>query len=331
MKEKLKVCVADVVTEEFARRWQEDLCELPIDLRLIRDEAETSAIEAIEGAQILITKIRPVDEALLDMAGKQLRLVAKLSHWPIDVDVQACKKRGVTVKMLQQLGCIAVAEHAMALMLACARKLIPGHAGVVDGSYRNLDLIPAVTTERSFAFKWLPVKVFEVYGNTLGTIGFGEIGKELAVRAVSFGMNVLYYDVQIALSNEFEPSIGARRCDSLKELLELSDFVSLHVPHTKETDKLLGRDEFRAMKPTAYVLNAARGGEIDEAALVWALKNGEIGGAGLDVFVEEPVPYDHPLLKLDNVVFSPHIGGGAGTGRAVLAKELNQLIRETIG
>jgi phosphoglycerate dehydrogenase-like enzyme len=331
MKEKPRVCVADIVTEEFARRWQEDLRELPIDLRLIRDDAETSAIEAIAGAQILITKTRPVDEALLDMAGKQLKLVAKLSHWPIDVDVQACEKRGVTVKMLHQLGCIAVAEHAMALILACARKLIPGHAGVVDGSYRNLGLTPAVTTERSFAFKWLPVKVFEVYGKTLGIIGFGEIGKELAVRAVSFGMKVLYYDTLTPFSNEFEQMIGARHCESLKELLELSDFVSLHVPHTKETDKLLGKDEFRAMKPTAHVVNAARGGEIDEEALVWALKNGEIGGAGLDVFVEEPVRYDHPLLKLDNVVLSPHIGGGAGTGRAVLAKELSQLIKETIG
>jgi phosphoglycerate dehydrogenase-like enzyme len=331
MKEKSKICVADVVSEEFARRWQEDLRELPIDLRLIKDETETSAIEAIAGAQILITKIRPVDEALLDMAGKQLKLVAKLSHWPIDVDVHACEKRRIKVKMLRQLGCIAVAEHAMALMLACARKLIPGHSGVVDGSYRNLGLTPAITSERSFAFKWLPVKVFEVYGNTLGIIGFGEIGKELAVRAVGFGMNVLYYDLRTSFSNEFEQMIGARRCDTLKELLELSDFISLHVPHTKETDKLLGKDEFRAMKPTAYVLNAARGGEIDEEALVWALKNREIAGAGLDVFVEEPVPYDHPLLKLDNVVFSPHIGGGAGTGRAVLAKELNQLIRETIG
>jgi phosphoglycerate dehydrogenase-like enzyme len=331
MGQKPKVVVADVVTEEFARRWEEDLHELPIDLRLIRDDNETSAREAIAGAQILVTRVRPVDEALLDLAGEQLKLVAKLSHWPIDVDLELCEKRGVPVKMLSQLGCIAVAEHAMALILACARKLIPGHVGVKDGIYRSLGLTPAVTSERSFAFKWVPLEVFELFGNTLGIIGFGEIGKELAVRGAAFGMNVLYYDTRAPLSKEFEQTLGARHCSSLKELLGASDFISLHVPHTKETDKLLGEDEFRAMKPTAYVVNAARGGEINEEALVWALKNGEIAGAGLDVFVEEPVPFDHPLLELDNVVLSPHIGGGAGTGRAVLAKELKRLIRETIG
>ena len=320
-----------MVTEEFARRWQEDLGELPIDLRLIRDNTEAAAGEAITGAQVLITKTRPVDETLLDRAGKQLKLVAKLSHWPIGVDVPACEKRGIKVKMLPQLGCIAVAEHAMALILTCARKLIPGHTGVKDGGYRSLGLIPAVTSERSFAFKWLPLQVLEVYGKTLGIIGFGEIGKELTVRALGFGMNVLYYDIHASFANEFEQMTGARPCAGLQELLGASDFISLHVPHTPATDKLLGKDEFRAMQPTAFVINAARGGEIDEEALVWALKNGEIGGAGLDVFVKEPVPYDHPLLKLDNVVLSPHIGGGAGTGRAVLARELSRLIIETIG
>ena len=171
----------------------------------------------------------------------------------------------------------------------------------------------------------------ELAGRTMGIIGFGKIGQTTARIAQAFGMKVLYYDMRAPLSSEFEQMIGAKHCTGLKELLEVSDFVSLHVPHTKETDKLLGKDEFRAMKPTAYVVNAARGGEIDEEALVWALKNGEIAGAGLDVFVEEPVPFEHPLLKLDNVVLSPHVGGGAGTGRAVLAKELNRLIKETIG
>lgn len=330
MRQKPRVTVADVVGEEFARRWQEDLSEMPIDLRLIRDNTEASLKEAIEGAQILITKKRPVDEALLKLTGRQLKLVAKLSHWPIDVDVKACEKRRVKVRMLRQLGCIAVAEHAMTLILACARKLIPAHTGVVGGYYRSLGLIPAITSERSFAFKWLPVKVFEVYGNTLGIIGFGEIGKELAVRAAAFGMKILYNDIYTPFSKEFEQMIGAKHCASLKELLTASDFISIHVPHTDETDELLGKDEFSAMKSTAYLINAARGGEIDEKALVWALKNGEIAGAGLDVFVEEPIPYDHPLLKLDNVVFSPHIGGGVGTGRAVLAKELRQIIKETV-
>jgi phosphoglycerate dehydrogenase-like enzyme len=259
-----------------------------------------------------------------------LQLVVKLSHWPVDVDMQACERRGVTVKMLRQLGCIAVAEHAMSLILACARKLIPGHKGVKNGAYRDSGQVPARTNERSFAFKWLPIDVFEIYGKILGIIGFGEIGKELAVRAKGFGMDVIYYDVHNPWAHEFEKMLGTKTCTNLQELLEKSDFISLHVPHTEKTDKLLGKKEFRAMKPTAYVINAARGGEIDEEALIWALQTGEIAGAGLDVFAEEPVPYDHPLLMQDNVVLSPHIGGGAGTGHAVLAKELSQLIQHTI-
>jgi phosphoglycerate dehydrogenase-like enzyme len=330
MNQNPRVTVADVVDEEFAQRWQEDLGEMPIDLRLIRDSTEASLKEAVEGTHILITKKRPVDEALLNLTGRQLKLVTKLSHWPIDVDVKACEKRGVKVKMLRQLGCIAVAEHAMTLILACARKLIPAHAGVVGGNYRSLGLIPAITSERSFAFKWLPVKVFELYGKTLGIIGFGEIGKELAIRAAAFEMKILYNDIYTPFSKEFEQMFGAKHCKSLKELLAASDFISIHVPHTDKTDKLFGKDEFSAMKSTAYLINAARGGEIDEKALVWALKNGEIAGAGLDVFAEEPIPYNHPLLKLENVVFSPHIGGGAGTGRSVLAKELKQIIKGTL-
>ena len=111
-----------------------------------------------------------------------------------------------------------------------------------------------------------------------------------------------------------------------RTLLESSDFVSLHVPHTKETNRMLGKAEFQIMKPSAYLINTARGGVVDKDALVWALKSGEITGAGLDVFANEPLPFDHPLARLDNVVLSPHIGGGSGTGRAVLAQELRKII-----
>jgi len=326
------VAVADIVTAEFARRWQEDLGELPIDLRLIRESTVTTVSDILAEAKILITKARPVDEALLDLTGNQLKLIVKLSHWPLDIDIAACEKRGIKVEMLPQLGCIAVAEHALALILACARQLIPAHAGVKDGSYRKLGLTPAVTAERSFAFKWLPLKIFEIYGKTLGILGFGEIGKELAVRALGFGMDVLYYDLKnTPATHEFAKLLGAAPCASLGELLAAADFISLHVPHTPATDRLMGKNEFKVMKPTAFVINAARGGEIDEDALVWALRSGEIAGAGLDVFVEEPVPYDHPLLEMDNVVLTPHIGGGAGTGRAVQVQELRQLILEVLG
>jgi len=319
-----KVAVADVLTEELARRWRDDLGSLPIDLRLIQEDTASAFREALEGADILITKARPVDNDLLEIVGDQLKLIAKLSHWPTEIDRTACEEKGIQIELLPQLGCIAVAEHAMALILACARMLIPSHQGVITGAYRELGLTPAVTTERTFAFKWLSVDPFEVYGKTLGIIGLGEIGKEVAVRARSFGMKILY-NKRTRLPQELEKALGVEFCN-LNELLKSSDFVSLHIPHTQETDKLLGRSELQAMKPTAYLINTARGGLIDEEALVCTLRDGEIAGAGLDVFVEEPLPYDNPLLQLGNVVLTPHIGGGSGAGRAVLAKELGSLI-----
>lgn len=322
-----KVVFADVMSKEFAARWKNDLSDLPIDLQLILSDSEEEMKQAISGAKLLIVKRKPVDAALLELAGPELKVVAKLSHWPLGVDLVACEQRGVTVEMLPQLSGISVAEQAMMLILACARTLVPGHLGTVNGSYRDHGLEPAVTAERSFAFKWLPVKPFEVFEKTLGIIGYGEIGMELTTRARGFGMNVIY-NKRTRLDQDTETSLGVSY-RSLDDLVAESDFISLHSPHTPETDKLLGRKQFEMMKSTAFVINTARGGEIDEEALVNALKTGQIAGAGLDVFVEEPVPYDHPLLSLDNVVTSPHIGGGSGTGRVDAVRRVKAVI-ETV-
>jgi glyoxylate reductase len=189
-------------------------------------------------------------------------------------------------------------------------------------------LTPEITTERKFAFKWNPVNPFEPYGQTLGIVGFGEIGKELASRAKAFGMNILYHD-QHRPPEELEAELNAQYRE-LDDLLAESDFVSLHIPHTPATEKLINAESFERMKPTAFIINACRGGVIDEMAMVEALKTGQIAGAGLDVFVKEPLPFDHPLIALSNVVFSPHIGGGAGTGRADQRDQLHALITEVL-
>jgi len=217
-----------------------------------------------------------------------------------------------------------VAEHAMALILACARDLVRSHRGVVAGDYQRLGLVPQRTTERKFAFKWLPVTPTEVYGKILGIIGFGEIGKELAARARAFGMEILYWSRSRA-PLELEQELGACYCP-LKELLERSDFVSLHVPHTEETEKLIDGARLARMKSTAFLINTARGGVVDETALVEALRSGRIAGAGLDVFVQEPLPVSHPLTELENVILTPHIGGGSGMGRADQRNRVRKLI-----
>ena len=312
-----KVAIIDVLTEEFRRRWQEDLKGVPADVVFVEDNSEQSLAAAISDAVVLITRNRPVDRSVLTLAGPALRAVIKLGRWPLGIDCEACAARGIQVETIPLLDCITVAEHAMALLLACARDLIRAHRGVVQGDYRKYGLSPQRTAERSFAFKWLPVKPTEIYGKTLGIVGCGEIGREVSQRARAFGMKVLYYDIR-PLPQDWEQRLGVE-FRKLEELLREADFVSLHVPHTPQTEKLIGEKELKLMKSTAYLINTCRGGVVDEEALVEALKRGDIAGAGLDVFVEEPLPHDHPLTKLENVILTCHIGGGSGTGRQVTA------------
>lgn len=321
-----KVAVLDVLTDEFIARWREDLDGLPIELALVKDSSDDALTAAVSGARAVISRARPIDRTVLDKAGDSLRMAIKLSHWLAGVDGEECAKRSVRVETVPQLGCITVAEHAMTLILMSARDMVRSHNGVAAGRYRDHGLSPQATSERSFAFKWLPVHPFELYGKTLGIVGFGEIGKELAARANAFGMCVRYSDPHPAPA-EIEQQLHAEHRE-LPSLLSEADFVSLHIPHTPKTEKLIGERELQQMKESAFLINACRGGVVDQDALVEALQTGRIAGAGLDVFVEEPLAYNNPLTKLDNVVLSPHIGGGSGAGRADQRDRVRTLLDE---
>ena len=160
----------------------------------------------------------------------------------------------------------------------------------------------------------------EINRKTLGLIGFGEIGMEVARRARGFDMEVLYYRRR-PLPAVWEERLGVRRAD-LEELLETSDFVSLHAPHTPETEKLLNQERLTLMKPSAVLVNTSRGGLVDEDALARALSERRVAGAALDVFIEEPLPKDHAFNNLENVVLSPHTGGGSGGGQKLLIHQV---------
>jgi phosphoglycerate dehydrogenase-like enzyme len=252
-----------------------------------------------------------------------------MGRFPDRVDLVAAEKAGVPVAVMPHGGAIAVAEHTMALMLAVVRKIIPGHAGVVDGGYQTRGLEPAPTTEWQFAFNWLGFKdVVELRGKTLGLVGLGEIGREVARRAKSFDMSILYHQRR-RIPERYEQILGVRKVP-LEELLRDSDIVSLHAPHTPETEKILDRRRLALMKPTALLINTARGGLVDEKALVERLERRRLAGAGLDVFVEEPLPFDHPLIDLDNVVLAPHTGGGSGGGQKKLIGQVIENIARVV-
>jgi phosphoglycerate dehydrogenase-like enzyme len=221
-----------------------------------------------------------------------LKLVQLLSAGYDAVDLEAARRAKVPVANNGGANAISVAEHAIMLMLTVARKVVWQHANVSGGRWRGNGPAP---------------RMYELFDKTLGIVGLGTIGKKVARLARAFGMRVQYYDI-LRLSEDAEDALGVR-FRLLRELLRTSDVVSLNVPLNASTRHMIGADELALMKPTAILVNTCRGPVIDESALVRALGEGKLFGAGLDVFDQEPPPADNPLLKLDNVVLTAHFAG----------------------
>jgi phosphoglycerate dehydrogenase-like enzyme len=216
--------------------------------------------------------------------------------------------KGVSLRRVPNLAGLAVAEQTFALLLALKKRLLEGHRAVVENVWRADVAAPLYTDQRAHVFNWSGLdRLGWLYGETLGIVGFGRIGRAVAARAQAFGMEVLYHNRHRLAAAE-EARLGVRYAP-LADLLAAADAVTLHLPFSAESEHLLGPRELGLMKPTAFLINAARGRVVDEAALLAALERGAIAGAGLDVLTYEPPHPDNPLLRLGNVVFSPHVGG----------------------
>jgi glyoxylate reductase len=255
-------------------------------------------IEEARGATILVpTYIDRVDGALLD-ALPTVRLVASYGVGVNHLDLDACRARRVLVTNTPGVLTDATADHAMALLLAAARRVAEGDRVVRGGGWRAVDPAFMLGTE--------------VTGKTLGIVGFGRIGQAVARRAAGFGMRLLYASPR---AMDFP---GARQVP-VDALLAESEFVSLHCPLTPQTENLISRERIARMKRGAIVVNTARGAVVDDQALAEALRSGQLAAAGLDVFRDEPhVPAAY--LGLDNVVLTPHLGSGSRETRAAMAR-----------
>ena len=275
--------------------------------------------------QCLITKVAPVDRDLLDKL-PGLKLLLKMGRRYTNVDLEAVRDREIPFACSPRKGPNCVAEHAMTLILALSKDLVVTHGSVTSGAYRGRGLRPALTSQKEMAFRWMEnQRIQEVRGKRLGIVGMGEIGCELARRAQVMGMEICYYN-RSKLPSEIEARFSAEY-RPLEDLLATGDFVTLAVPQTPETEGLIGAEQLSAMKPSAYLVNVCRGRVVDEQALIRALQSDEIAGAGLDVFVYEPLPADSPLCALDNVILTTHIGGGTGTNKTI---ELGDALEEAI-
>ncbi len=260
-------------------------------------------LEKAEMADALFTMLTDrIDEELLSRAGR-LQIVANMAVGYDNIDVRAAKERGIVVTNTPDVLTEATADLAFALLMATARRLVEANRFLHAGEWKS----------------WSPYLLAgqSVYGAKLGIIGMGRIGEAVAKRAKGFDMSILYHNRRRKL--EAELATGARYCE-LDELLQESDYVLLLTPLTPETHELMGEREFGLMKPSAVFINVSRGGTVNEAALYNALAEKQIWAAGLDVFQQEPVPTDHPLLTLPNVVALPHIGSATYQARTQMAR-----------
>jgi glyoxylate reductase len=297
-----RVFVARVIPDEGLDpiRAAGDLDLWTDELPPLRDEL-LRRVAGVDGLLSLLTD--RVDDELLDAAGPQLKVISNYAVGFDNIDVAACTRRRIPAGNTPGVLTETTADLAFALLMAAARRLDQGSRYVRAGSWKT----------------WGPMLLLgvDVHGATLGVVGFGRIGREMAKRAAGFGMRVVYHDVQRA-SPEDEADLNATHVD-FDALLAEADFVTLHVNLTEETHHLIDAGALSRMKPTAVLVNTSRGPVVDHAALHQALRDGRIFAAALDVTDPEPLPADSPLLTLDNCLVVPHIASASRVTRGRMA------------
>jgi len=278
------------------------------------DLAREELLELARGVDAIVADPTvAVDEALLEEAGPQLRLVANFAVGHDNVDLDACRRRGVAVTNTPDVLTNATAELALALALAAARRFTEAEADLREGRWRGWD--PGA---------YLGLELTEA---TFGVVGMGRIGRRYAELVVGFAGEVLY--ASRTRKEDAERELGVRRV-ALKEIFRRADVVSLHLPATGETTGLVGPRELSAMKPEAILVNTSRGSLVDSRALARALRDGEIGAAGLDVYEQEPdVPNE--LLEAPRCVLLPHIGSATTRARDGMARLVAENVLAVLG
>ena len=290
---KLPEEIVDKLSCQFrVKMWSEEDVPVPRDVLL-------KEIEEVDGLICLLTE--KIDEEVLNHA-RQLKVISNIAVGYNNIDIQAATEKGIIVTNTPGVLTETTADLTFALLMAAARRVVEGSEFLRSGEWG--------------AWSLMQMTGQDIFGATIGIIGLGRIGEALVKRAKGFDMKVLYHNRTRKLEKEEELGIQYR---DLKDLLQQSDFVCLLLPYSPEIHHLIGKEELSLMKRNAILVNTARGGIVDEEALYHSLKTGEIWGAGLDVFEQEPVSTNHPLLSLPNVVTLPHIGSASLKTRMMMA------------
>lgn len=298
-----KVLLADSLDKEAIDKLKA-LPQFDVTLKTGQDEVEL--VKTIPGFQAIVVRSATKITRKVIEAATNLELIVRAGIGLDNIDCQAAKEKGIQVANTPAATSISVAEHAFGLMLAAVRQ--HGRA--------NLSM-------KEHKWEKKALSGTELYGKTLGLIGLGRIGQEVAKRALAFGMKVIAYDI-VKIETELDvKQVG------LAELLEQADILSLHLPLTNETRHMISRPEFDKMKNGVILVNAARGGIVDEAALLEALNSGKVRAAAIDVFEKEP-PVDYSLIDHPHVIATPHIGAAAEEGQKRAGLEVVKILQERL-
>ncbi|MDP6114238.1 MAG: C-terminal binding protein [Planctomycetota bacterium] len=306
-----KILVTDIAWPDFAIE-EEILERVHAEPVIATNTDEQTLVRFATDCEAIMTCWAPTTARVIQ-ACQRCRIVARFGIGLDNIDVAHCTKHGIPVTNVPDYCLGEVADHTLALLLSLARKISFYDSQIKAGGY---DLRSGYPLNR-------------LSERTLGIIGFGRIGREVARRAQAFGIKVIVYSRNLAAVDAAEQQV---RPVPLDVLLSHSDFISLHVPLTEETSCLLGKHEFETMKPGAFLINTARGGLIDHGALLDALNSGHLRGAALDVTEPEPLNHDHPLLRHERVVHTPHAAFASEESIAELrARTAKEVVRALKG
>ncbi len=302
----MKVGVCDAIANEGVELLKSKGIEV-VDLTNVPKEELKNHVGDLDA--IIVRSATKVRKEIID-AAKKLKVIGRAGVGLDNIDVEYAKSKGIKVLNTPGATSISVAELTIGLILAVMRKVAYGDREMRNGAWPKKKC-----------------KGIEMYGKTLGIIGIGRIGKEVAKRAHAFGMKVIYYDAH-HINDEQAAELGVEFRE-LDDLLKESDVVTLHIPLVPETKHLINRERINIMKDGAILINAARGGIVDENALYEALKSGKLYGAALDVYENEPLK-ESKLFELDNIVMTPHIGAQTKEGQARSGVEIAEKIAQVL-
>ncbi len=275
---------------------------------LTHEQLDSKLPRELENADALIVRSAVQADAKLLEHAKQLRVIGRAGVGVDNIDLEAATKKGIAVMNTPGANAVAVAEHTLGMMLALARHLTRADALTRGGKWEKKSLLGS-----------------ELRGKTLGIVGLGRIGVEVARRAAAFQMKLVAYDPYVSANTALDA--GVTMVATLNELYDAADYITLHVALTPQSNRMIDAKAIAKMKPGVRILNCARGELVDEAALAEALKSGQVAGAGIDVFTKEP-PTDCPLLALPNVIATPHIGGSTREAQDAVGYQIAVQVKE---